>query len=142
MRICRSFPKITLTCLRPGHLHMYLLKVPLAKCALDVFAFNSSIVISRRRFDMANSARRRSLSARISIIDNGVDASSCFVVNRTARLCTGGMNNRPSKVATKNPIPKYMIASIMMPHGNSKSASSLQTAASSATCSLASSGGS
>jgi hypothetical protein len=25
------------------------------------------------------------------------------------------MNNRPSKVATKNPIPKYMIDSIMTP---------------------------
>jgi hypothetical protein len=42
------------------------------------------------------------------------------------------MNNRPSKVATKNPIPKYMTASIMTPHGNAKSPSSLQTAASSA----------
>ena len=31
------------------------------------------------------------------------------------RTCTSGMNNRPSKAATKNPIPKYMIISIMTP---------------------------
>ena len=46
-------------------------------------------------------------------MDNGVDASSRFMVSRTARLWTRGMNNRPSKAATKNPIPKYMTDSIM-----------------------------
>jgi hypothetical protein len=45
------------------------------------------------------------LSARISLIDRGVDASNRFMVNRTARLCTSGMNNRPRKTATKNTIP-------------------------------------
>src|SRR6516225_2266546 len=87
--------------------------LPSSASCVDVFAFNSSIFISRRRVEMANSARSRSLSARISTIDIGVDASSRFIVKRTARLCTSGMNNRPSKVATKNPIPKYMTDSIM-----------------------------
>src|SRR6516164_2698 len=86
--------------------------LPSSASCVDVFAFNSSIFISRRRVEMANSARSRSLSARISEIDIGVDASNRFMVNRTARLCTSGMNNRPSKVATKNPIPKYMTDSI------------------------------
>jgi hypothetical protein len=36
------------------------------------------------------------------------------MVKRTARLCTAGMNNRPNSAATRNPIPKYMIDSIMM----------------------------
>jgi hypothetical protein len=45
--------------------------------------------------------------------DVGVDASSRFLVNRTARLCTAGRNNRPSKAAAKNPIPKFTIQSIM-----------------------------
>ncbi|HEY2841872.1 MAG TPA: hypothetical protein VGJ26_22125 [Pirellulales bacterium] len=53
------------------------------------------------------------MSARISAIDNGVEASSRFMVSRTARLCTSGRNNRPSKAATKNPIPKNMTDSIM-----------------------------
>src|ERR1700745_3189732 len=37
------------------------------------------------------------------------------MVNRTARLCTAGINKRPIKAETKNPIPKYMIDSIMPP---------------------------
>jgi hypothetical protein len=46
-------------------------------------------------------------------MDSGVEASSRFIVSRTARLWTRGTNNRPSKAATKNPIPKYMTDSIM-----------------------------
>src|SRR6516165_10786900 len=78
-----------------------------------VFVFNLSTLISSRRVDMANSARSWSLSARISAIESGVEASSRFIVSRTARLWTRGTNNRPSKAATKNPIPKYMTDSIM-----------------------------
>ena len=48
--------------------------LPSSTSCVDVFAFNSSIFISRRRVEMANSARSRSLSARISTIDIGVDA--------------------------------------------------------------------
>ena len=48
--------------------------LPSSTSCVDGFAFNSSIFISRRRVEMANSARSRCLSARISTIDIGVDA--------------------------------------------------------------------
>src|SRR5262249_62143431 len=44
---------------------------------------------------------------------NGAAASSLRVVSRTARLCTRGTTTSPIRAATRNPIPKYMIGSIM-----------------------------
>src|SRR5215510_9623369 len=46
-------------------------------------------------------------------MDNGVAASSRLIVSRTARLCTSGTTTSPMRAATRNPIPKYMIGSIM-----------------------------
>ena len=47
-------------------------------------------------------------------IDSGVAASMRRVVSRTARLCTSGTMVRPSSIASRKPIARYMIGSIMM----------------------------
>ena len=87
--------------------------LPISASWLEVLAFICSTLISRRRVDMANSARNWSLSAWISAIESGVKASSRRCVRRTARACTSGMTPMTSKPATRNPIPTNMIGSIM-----------------------------
>src|SRR5882762_10169696 len=74
--------------------------------------------MSTRRVDIANSARSWSLSAWISAIASGVAASSHRMVRRVARLWTSGTSTSPSRLAHKNPIPKYMIISIMNASGS------------------------
>jgi hypothetical protein len=53
------------------------------------------------------------LSAWISAIESGVAASSRRRVSRTARPCTKGMVTSATRLAKRNPSPKYMIGSIM-----------------------------
>src|SRR6266849_2214677 len=62
---------------------------------------------------MANSARSRSLWARISTIDGGIAPSSRRVFTRTARPWARGTTTSTLRAAKRNPIPKYMIDSIM-----------------------------
>jgi hypothetical protein len=86
---------------------------PISASWLVVFVFICSTLISSRRVDIANSARNWSLSAWISAIESGVDASSRRMVSRTARLCTSGMKMTPRRLARRNPIAKYIAGSIM-----------------------------
>ena len=87
--------------------------LPSSASWLVVLAFICSTDSSSRRVDMANSARSWSLSAWISAIDSGVAASSRRMVSRTARLCTSGISTSPNRLATRKPMPKNMIGSIM-----------------------------
>ena len=92
--------------------------LPSSASWLVVLCLSWSTLISSRRADMANSARNWSLSAWISAIDSGVAASMRRVVSRTARLCTSGTIVRPSSIATRKPIARYMIGSTMGPPPN------------------------
>ena len=87
--------------------------LPSSASWLVVLAFICSTLISSRRVDIANSARSWSLSAWISAIDSGVAASIRRIVSRTARVWTSGMKTSPNRLATRKPMPKYMIGSIM-----------------------------
>src|ERR1051326_4967509 len=80
---------------------------------LVVLRLSWSTLISSRRVDMANSARSWPLSAWISAIDTGIAAAGRRVVSRSARPCTNGMMMSASRLAARNPSPKYMIGSIM-----------------------------
>lgn len=62
---------------------------------------------------MANSARSRSLSAAISATDDGIVSASCRVVSRTARVWTMGTTARTLIDAARNPMPRYMMDSII-----------------------------
>src|SRR5689334_13542604 len=88
--------------------------LPSSASWLVVLFLSCSTLISRRRADIANSARNWSLSAWISAIDSGVAASMRLVVSRTARLCTSGTIIRPNSIETRKPIARYMIGSIMV----------------------------
>jgi len=72
------------------------------------------MIISRRRADIANSARNRSLSACISSNDCGRAPSSRLTVSRTARLWTRGTTATPMRQPPSRPMPTYMIDSIIL----------------------------
>jgi len=75
-------------------------------------ALNSPILISSRRVDMANSARRCSLSARASSMDSGIEASSRRLVRRAERLWTSGTITRERRLAARNPSPVAAMHSV------------------------------
>jgi len=60
--------------------------LPSSASCFAVLSLSCSMFNSKRRVDMANSARNWSLSARISSFDRGVDASIRRMVRRSARL--------------------------------------------------------
>src|SRR5262245_9694290 len=87
--------------------------LPISASWLLFLAFICSTLISSRRVVIANSARSWSLSAWISASDIGVMASRRLRVSRTARAWTSGMTPITRRPANRNPIPMYMIGSIM-----------------------------
>ena len=73
---------------------------------------------------MANSARSRSLSARISAVVSGIDRLSSSVARRAARRRYMGASKKHSRAAAKNP-SRTSIADWMVINGASPNAASL-----------------
>src|SRR5215211_1881637 len=83
-----------------------------ARCSV-ILVLSCSMVISYRCAAKANSARIRSLSARISAKETGILASSRRAARRTARAWTRGRMRSAQRPAARAPSAKNIIGSTM-----------------------------